>query len=194
MKVPRDLVVCFAALFSETYIYFLFSYLLMPYFIHQVHLSNVQSGFIYAAFGGILLFMSIFFGSVIDKLLLRKTLLLQLAVGMTSMLLMSLSTHVIWTCIVLFGPVTFGLAIGLPAIPVAVRRYTTLASQTMGFGILFVVMNLGTEGYLFLVYAPLTQKKVPRVRKFQPTCFASTFSRWTKRLHWPFYRHILCCL
>jgi predicted MFS family arabinose efflux permease len=139
-RIPRDLIVCFIALLGETYAYFLFSYLLMPYLLEQLHLTNMQSGFIYAAFGGILLVMSIVFGSLIDKLLLRKTLLLQLAVGTASMLLLSVSSNIWWTCGVLFGPITFALSIGLPAIPVAVRRYTTLGAQTMGFGMLFIII------------------------------------------------------
>ena len=144
MKIPRDLVVSMTVLFGETYMYFLFSYLLMPYLVEQVGVSDIHSGIIYAAFGGVLLFMTIVFGSLIDKLLLRRTLQLQLLVGMVSMWMLALSENVFWTCLVLFLPMSFALSIGLPALPVAVRRYTTPRWQTLGFGVLFVVVNLGT--------------------------------------------------
>jgi predicted MFS family arabinose efflux permease len=145
IKVPPDLIAALGALFWETLVYYLFSYLLMIYFITQLETSSLQSGIIYAVFGAILSIMSIFFGSFIDRLLLRKTLLLQLAVGTGSMALLCLLPPNKWvTCAILCGPVAFSLAIGLPAIPVAVRRYTTKETQTLGFGILYVVINLGT--------------------------------------------------
>lgn len=107
-------------------------------------MSNMWSGGIYAAFGTILLILSMLCGSLIDRIMLRRTLQLQLLLTTAATLLLSLSTNVWWTCIVLFAPLSLSLAIGLPAIPVAVRRYTTASSQMMGFGILYVVMNIGT--------------------------------------------------
>jgi proton-dependent oligopeptide transporter, POT family len=144
IKVPRDLIVCFVAFLGETYVYFLFSYMLMPYLVNQVGLTDVSSGTVYAVFGCVLLLMTIAFGSLVDRLLLRRTLQLQLAVGFASSVLFSISNNPVWTCIVLFGPCSFALAVGLPAIPVAVKRYTTPLTQTVGFGALFVIANIAT--------------------------------------------------
>ena len=98
----------------------------------------------YAVFGGVLLVMTIVFGSLIDKLLLRRTLQLQLVIGFACMWLLALSANVWWTCAILFVPLSFTLSIGFPALPVAVRRYTTPKTQTLAFGVLFVVANVGT--------------------------------------------------
>ena len=120
IKPPRDFYAAIFVLFWETYSYYLFSYLLMVYCIEEVGMGNVNSGFIYGAFGGVILIQTVALGWLIDKILLRKTLLLNLSVSTISMVMFAASSNVYWTCGIMFGPLAFSLAIGLPSLPVAV--------------------------------------------------------------------------
>ncbi len=140
---PRDLWASMVIMFFESVVYFSFSYMLMLYLIDEVGMSDQSAGNTYAVFGVVISIFTVVFGGLVDRLLVRKTMLLQLWVGLAAKLALALVPNRYFGAFVMYVPLSFTVAVGTPLISVSIRRYTTQSTQSMAFALQYITMNVG---------------------------------------------------
>lgn len=82
-------------------------------------------------------------GAVVDTIGIRKTLLISIVFLLISRFFMAFITNPILAFILGFTPMAVGFAIVGPLVSVAIKRFTTKETAAMGFGLFYVLMNLG---------------------------------------------------
>ncbi|HPV21393.1 MAG TPA: MFS transporter, partial [bacterium] len=82
-------------------------------------------------------------GAVVDTIGIRKTLMISIIFLLISRFFMSFITDPYIIFVLGFIPMAIGFAIVGPLISVAIKRFTTKDTVAMGFGLFYVLMNLG---------------------------------------------------
>ena len=141
---PRDLFAVIAVVFLESLSYFCMTNTFILMLEGEYGMDDVQSTSIYAIFGIAISVYAIFFGWIVDVLLVRKSLLLHVGLGLVSKVLLGFmpSRPMLW--IVLLGPLSFTLSIGGTTVLAAIRRYTTIHMLTVAFSLRYISMNIGS--------------------------------------------------
>jgi len=140
---PRDFWVVIILVFFESFAYFSVTTVFMMTLEEEYGMNDVESSSTYAMFGLGVSMHSILFGWVVDKLRVRKSLLLHVVLLGIGKIAMGLFPYrpVLW--IMMMGPISFSLSIGGTAVMVAIRRYTNVESRSVGFSLRYISMNMG---------------------------------------------------
>ena len=82
-------------------------------------------------------------GAVVDTIGIRKTLLISIFFLLFSRFFMSFVTNPALIFVLGFIPMAMGFAVVGPLVSIAIKKYTTKDTAAMGFGLFYVLMNLG---------------------------------------------------
>ena len=90
-------------------------------------------------------------GAVVDTIGVKKTLMISIIFILISRFFMAFITNPTLLFILGFIPMAIGFAIVGPLISVTIKRFTTKETAAMGFGLFYVLMNLGFAfgGFMF---------------------------------------------
>lgn len=122
--------------------------------------SDEVGGLIFGLFSFTMALYGFLLGPLLDKLLLRKTLLIEVCLGLLGKLILTISLHPVAVCVALFGPIALGLALAHPCVMVGLMRYTRPEYRKLAFALRYVIMNLGSLisfGLIDLFRIPLGQ-------------------------------------
>lgn len=145
VKSPRDLLVVYIAVFLDSLSYYAFSYALMVHLSQEVGLTDSKSGLFYGLFGVCISLSTLVLGFVMDKIGIRLSVCLSAILGLATRIGMAyavLAQSPLLTSIILFVGVSPSMALMGPALPTAIKRYTTSKTMEFGFSINYGVMNL----------------------------------------------------
>ena len=137
----------------EGLVYFGILTILGKYCSENVALSDLHAGWVYGAVTGGITFAMLLFGGVSDRIGVRQSLALALAIMMMGRILVSLS-GTIPLANGMGSPMFFMMIIGLffmvaayglyqPAAYAGVKRYTNPQTAAMGYAVVYGLMNLG---------------------------------------------------
>ena len=113
-------------------------------------ISDVGVGGYIMAWSIMLSIIAVLTGAIVDTIGIRKTLLISIIFLLISRFFMAWVTNPVLLFITGFIPLAIGFAIVGPMISVAIKRYTTKETAALGFGLFYVLMNLGFAGGGFL--------------------------------------------
>lgn len=164
---PRPLWAVYLSSLTEGFVYFGMLIYLAMYFNEYGGLSDLHAGWMVGTLTSGITLSMLFFGGSTDRWGLRRTLLLSLLLmflGRTVLALaprLGLATGSLGTpfIAVTLGGILFivmGYGMFTPAGYAAVRQFTTPASASMGYAMLYGVMNLG--GWLPTFMSPVRQR------------------------------------
>lgn len=121
--------------------------------LDECKLTDRQAGLVYGAFSLAVSVFGVIMGPVVDKLMVRRSMLLQCVLAIAGCLMMAISLNTIVVCIALFVFFSPALSIIHTAVSIAQMRYTTTSYRSQAFAIHYVVMNLSSVASLFTVDA-----------------------------------------
>eukprot|EP00434_Breviolum_minutum_P044979 symbB.v1.2.040237.t2/scaffold7092.1/size13377/1 len=143
LQAPYDLFVVFSIKAAEIMAYYGFSYIYVSYVSDEYGMSDTEAGNLYAAYGFACTGVGLLFGFLIDRLGVRRSMLL----GCTCSTLyraicgLSSSRQLMWFATMTIAPV--GAAFGVPVLALAVRRYTHRENRAFAFSFFYSMLCLG---------------------------------------------------
>jgi len=151
---PRAMWALYLSYLLEGMVYFGILTVLGKYLSEDVGLSDLHAGWVYSGFTGGITLSMLFLGGVADKIGVRKALLISLAMMVAGRLFLGASgtffQHGGGTLSPMFFFVVIGLAIVVvgygmyqPAAYAGVKQFTDEKSSTMGYAMIYGLMNLG---------------------------------------------------
>jgi MFS family permease len=150
-KSPRDFKILLGITFFQAYVFFNIYGIIMWILRDECQFSDAKSGIIFGSFSFCVSVFGIFMGIVIDYLLIRRTMLIQMTSGIAGMLILSLTLHPIAVCLALFIPLAFGMSGTHSVIAVAIQRYIRESHRSIAFTMRYSAMNLGAVASSFTV-------------------------------------------
>jgi proton-dependent oligopeptide transporter, POT family len=153
LKAPRALWGVNIPYVFEGLVYFGILTILGKYCSENVVLSDIHSGWVYGGVTGGITFAMLLFGGVSDKIGVRVSLALSLAVMMVGRILVALSgtlslgsgmgspMFLLMAGGLLLMVAAYGLY--MPAAYAGVKRYTNPQTAAIGYGVIYGLMNLG---------------------------------------------------
>ena len=148
---PRELWIVYFAKIMEIAAYGLVNMGLMLYLISDVGFNEITAGSIIAVFSISLSFFTLLAGGLTDAIGIKKTFLWGYALAIGTRLVATFSDN--WVVVVVgsLAPMSIALALMVPVMTAAVRRYTNTKQRSMGFSLYYVLMNVGfiIAGWLF---------------------------------------------
>lgn len=106
-------------------------------------LGDVAAGTYLTVWGAMLSVMSMIAGPLVDTVGIRRVCLLSVGFLLVSRSLMSVVTNPWLIFVAGFVPLAIGFAIVGPVVSVGIKRYTTVKGSALGFGLFYVLMNVG---------------------------------------------------
>jgi len=141
---PRELFMIISMKFAEIAAYYGTAYVYTNYLTEELGCSDQEAGNLYAAYGFITTFLGVGAGIVIDKLGVRRSLL----IGTIASSIARFGTGITgskWTAG--FISVTFyplGAAFGVPVLALGIRRYSHRDNRKFAFSIFYTMLMLAT--------------------------------------------------
>ena len=145
---PRELYLMFFTKLTEYSAYGAASAIFVLYLSHDVlaggqPLGDTNAYLFYTVWGLALTVVTVMVGSVCDTIGVKKCLLIGAVMLLTSRFFMPLSQNVVLVAILGFLPLAIGFAITGPVLKVGIKKFTTLKTATLGFGLFYTMMNVG---------------------------------------------------
>ena len=140
---PRDLWLLFGYKFVEYSAYAAMNMAVSLWLSKDCKLGDIAAGSFISAWSICLSVMGMFAGALVDAIGIRKTMVISVVFLIFSRLVFAFVTHPLLVFVFGFMPLAVGFAIVAPVISVAIKRYTTKEGSALGFGLFYVVMNIG---------------------------------------------------
>lgn len=140
---PRDMWLLFGYKFVEYSAYAAMNMSVSLWLSKDCRLGDIAAGSFISAWSICLSVMGMFAGALVDAIGIRKTMIISVVFLIFSRLVFAFVTHPLWVFVFGFMPLAVGFAIVAPVISVAIKRYTTKEGSALGFGLFYVVMNIG---------------------------------------------------
>jgi MFS family permease len=140
---PHDLWLLFGYKFVEYSAYAAMNMAVSLWLSKDCGLGDVAAGSFISAWSICLSIMGMFAGALVDAIGIRKTMIISVVFLIVSRLVFAFVTHPLLVFVLGFMPLAVGFAIVAPVISVAIKRYTTKEGSALGFGLFYVVMNIG---------------------------------------------------
>ena len=164
---PRALWAVNLSTLMEGFVYFGMLIYLAMYFNRYGHLSDPKAGLMVGVLTWGITLCMFFFGGMADRLGLRRTFILSLIIMFLGRALLAVAPGLglaagglltPFTAVALCGVLLIAVGYGMyfPAGYAAIRKFTTPATASMGFAMLYAVMNLG--GWLPSFMAPIRER------------------------------------
>ena len=184
-KAPRALWGINIPYVVEGLVYFGILTVLGKFCSENVGLSDLHSGWVYGGVTGGITFAMLLFGGLSDKIGVRFSLWLSLAIMMAGRALVSISGTIPlgsgisspMFMLMAFGLLLMVAAYGLyqPAAYAGVKRYTNPQTAAVGYGMIYALMNLGA--FLSGFVSPLTRHTFDKI--FPPNGLTAVFWVYT---------------
>ena len=148
---PREIWLLFSAKLIEYAAYGSSNMAFVLYLSSDCGLGDIQAGSYIGIWSMVMTSASIFVGSVVDSIGIRKTLLLGILTLICGRIIMPFSRDLTIVTFFSFFPIAVGNAILGPVLSVGIKKYTSGASTSLGFGLFYTMMNIGFAlgGYIF---------------------------------------------
>ena len=148
---PRELWLIYLAKISETTAYALVNASLMLYLINELGYSDEGAGGFVGVWATVISAFVFLVGSLSDAIGIRKTLIFSFTLCVVTRVLAAVIGHPVLTPIVALMPMALGVAMTIPVMVAGARRYTSPRQRSIGFALLYVVMNVGflIAGWLY---------------------------------------------
>ena len=169
VRAPRALMGIYVSYFFEGLVYFGILTILGKYMSENVGLTDQWAGLMYGFFTAGITLAMLFLGAVPDKVGIRKGLLLALGLMLVGRILLALSgmesiftqeeglgSAMFWTVAAGLFIVVVGYGIYQPASYAGVRKFTDEKTATMGYAVIYALMNLGAF-FAGLIASPVRQ-------------------------------------
>ena len=164
---PRALWAVNLSTLLEGFVYYGMLIYLGMYFNRYGHLSDPKAGLMVGVLTWGITLCMFFFGGMADKLGLRRTFLLSLVIMFLGRALLAIAPGLglaagglltPFSGVALIGVLLIAVGYGMyfPAGYAAIRKFTTPATASMGFAMLYAVMNLG--GWLPTFMSPIRER------------------------------------
>lgn len=140
---PRDMWLLFGYKFVEYSAYAAMNMSVSLWLSKDCRLGDVAAGSFISAWSICLSVMGMFAGALVDAIGIRKTMIISVVFLIFARLVFAFVTQPLWVFVFGFMPLAVGFAIVAPVISVAIKRYTTKEGSALGFGLFYVVMNIG---------------------------------------------------
>jgi len=141
---PRELFMIISMKFAEIAAYYSAAYIYTNFFTEELGMSDQVAGNIYAAYGFISTFLGVGAGIVIDKLGVRKSLL----IGTISSVIARFGTGVtnskVLAVLISITLFPLGGAFGVPVLALGIRRYSHKDNRKFAFSIFYTMLMLAT--------------------------------------------------
>lgn len=148
---PRELWVIYTTKVLEIVAYGLMSSTLVLWLSADLDFSDASAGDTIAIWSTIMTLVTVLVGSLVDAIGIRSSFLLGFWMCLIPRAVMT-ATDNPWIALV-FGlfPMAIGLALMIPVMNAAIKRYSTTKQQTVAFAMFYVLMNVGfaISGWLF---------------------------------------------
>jgi len=148
---PRELWVIYATKVLEIIAYGLMSSTLVLWLSADLDFSDTSAGDTIAIWSTIMTLVTVLVGSLVDAIGIRSSFLLGFWMCLIPRAVMT-ATDDPWIALA-FGlfPMAIGLALMVPVMNAAIKRYSTTKQQTVAFAMFYVLMNVGfaIAGWLF---------------------------------------------
>jgi len=141
---PRELWLVYALKILESYAYFASSLSLTVYLTDSPDLafSDLEAGAVYSAWGVVSGLVGMATGPCIDKLGVRRSLLIGGTLLAAGRILFAAATTRPQVYVSLFFLQSIGMNLAIPVLSIAIRRVTSHRTQTAAYGIFYSAMNL----------------------------------------------------
>jgi len=148
---PRELYLMFFTKVTEYSAYGAATYAFVLYLSKDVGLGDGGATAYYTVFSLVMTVSVMVVGAVCDTIGIKKTLLIGAAMLITSRFFMPLTTSLVVTSLFGFLPLAMGIALTGPVLKVGIKKFTTVETATLGFGLFYTLMNVGYSigGWLF---------------------------------------------
>ncbi|MEI8037019.1 MAG: MFS transporter [Verrucomicrobiota bacterium] len=141
---PRELWIIYLAYVLENLAYMAGAASVLPLWLSSdLGFSDVKAGAMVAGWSAIMTLITVFVGSLTDAMGIRRTFLLGFTVCLISRIVMTTSVN---RWIALPGGLylqAIGLALMVPVMIAAVKRYSNAAQRSVAFSLYYALMNLG---------------------------------------------------
>jgi MFS family permease len=141
---PRELWIIYGAYILENLAYKLGSQGVLPLWLSSdLGYSDVQAGAMIATWSAVMTLVTVMVGSLADALGVRKTFMLAFWVCLIARSVMALTVAkwLVLPCGLYLDAV--GIALMIPVMTVACKRYTNAAQRSVAFSLYYALMNLG---------------------------------------------------
>ncbi|HPS29429.1 MAG TPA: MFS transporter [bacterium] len=142
-KSPKDMWLLFIYNVIEYTAYQAMNIVLTLWLTADCGVSDLGSGSYIMLWSVMLSVIGMITGAVVDTIGIRKTLLISITFLLIARFFMAFITNAYLIFFLGFVPMAVGFAIVGPLISVAIKRYTTKDTAALGFGLFYVLMNLG---------------------------------------------------
>lgn len=140
---PRELWLVFFLKLTGSLAYFACSIVFVRFLKEDFGASDSEAGTWYGIWGLLASLMALVCGPLIDRMRIRKSLVLGSLLGALSCVVLALSHTYTWAKLVLCTTLPFSTALGIPVLTIAVKRYTNTTGRERAFGIFYAIMNVG---------------------------------------------------
>ncbi|HJM40077.1 MAG TPA: MFS transporter, partial [Planctomycetota bacterium] len=148
---PRELWIIYITKILEIVAYGLMSSTLILWLSADLGFSDAAAGDTVAWWSTIMTLVTIVVGSLVDTIGIRKSFLLGFWLCLLPRGVMTVADNTFVALAFGLFPMAIGLALMIPVMNAAIKRYSTPAQQTMAFAFFYIVMNIGfaISGWLF---------------------------------------------
>eukprot|EP00753_Platysulcus_tardus_P014492 PLAT4379.5.p1 GENE.PLAT4379.5~~PLAT4379.5.p1 ORF type:complete len:493 (+),score=182.85 PLAT4379.5:65-1543(+) len=148
---PKELWLLYLLKFLESYAYFSMSINFPIFLTDEFGIDDTTAGFIYGTWGVLISVFGMLAGGMIDYLGVKNSLVVGAAVSAIGRFMFALagSRGMIFASTFFVMPI--GLALGIPVMVIAVKRYTEQRVRTYAFGLFYSFMNVAA-----LLAGPIT--------------------------------------
>ena len=148
---PYELYLMFFTKLTEYSAYGAASYCFVIFLREDVGLGDIGATSYYTVFTLTMTVTVMVVGAVCDTIGIKKSLLIGCFMLLTARLFMPLSTNIYVVSLLGFLPFAIGTAFTGPVLKVAIKKFTTVETAALGFGLFYTLMNVGFAigGWLF---------------------------------------------
>ncbi len=140
---PRDMWLLFGYKILEYTGYAAMNMTLILWLSADCGLSDVKAGWFISVWSVILSIMGMLAGSLIDVVGIRKIQIFSISFLIFARLMFAFVTDPYLAFVLAFLPMGIGFGVVASLISVAIKRYTTKEGAALGFGLFYVLMNVG---------------------------------------------------
>mmetsp|Transcript_33402 Transcript_33402/g.92266 ORF Transcript_33402/g.92266 Transcript_33402/m.92266 type:complete len:676 (-) Transcript_33402:141-2168(-) len=141
---PRELFIIISMKFAEIAGYYGGAYIYTNYMTEELGMTDSEAGNLYAAYGFISTFLGLGAGVVIDKLGVRKSLLIGTTASALARFTTGLATTKFWATFISLTLFPLGGAFGVPVLALGIRRYSHKDNRKFAFSIFYTMLMLAT--------------------------------------------------
>lgn len=144
-RAPRELAVMVFAKTLVSYSYFAVAQVFVLFLTNQHNYNDAEAAALYGYLGLAAMLFGILTGPVIDRIGVRRALVLGALVAGIGMVMMALSLERTTLLIAVLLVMPFGLALGMPIPDIGCQLYTYDDNRMLAFAIMYSWMNVGAS-------------------------------------------------